>query len=823
METQSISVFSYFWRLQNGRSPAFVCSTLSFSKASMHSFPDQVLLPALFTTILDSSLNSLIVYEPVRQSALGDSPGEIVDFIIRLVNKAATELTGLAEADLRNHSLRDLFPALATGEPFERYKQACLTGQRDRFEGHFSHHYNQQPRWFDVSVVPVSDQLVVSCVDISEAKEQSLAQEQARQQLAQTAQMLQNILDSTHAGMALYRSIRETGPDGQTGAIIDFEFLAVNQMAIRMTGRPEADLIGSRLLTQFPYSIESGVFAHYVAAVETGQLQRFEVEYRADGMEGWYSVAVVKQDDGFIETFLDITTTKQAELAQQQARTRLQAIMDNAQSGMFLFRPVFDADGAMTDFVFTMTNKALAEYVGQEPTQLLNGLGSTWFPAYQTNGLFSRYRYTWETGETQRFEFYYDADGIDSWLDIRSAPFEDEVLITFLDVTLLKRVQLGQQQQTELLNSVLDGSSNGVLAFTARRDANQQITDLNIVAANQAAETITGTPVSALMGSTLLTHFPGNVASGLFAKYVNTIETGEPTRLETYYQYDGLDFWLDISARKLGDGVVITFTDVSALKRIQRKLETLVDALRESNEGLEQFAYVASHDLQEPLRKVQSFGEMLQTQYATELGEAGILLLGRMQAATIRMQTLIQDLLAYSRLATQPGTVAPVDLNRIITEVLGDLEMVSQAKNAVIEVDDLPKIAGDTLQFRQLFQNLLSNALKFTHPATTGIQPYITIRCRLVMGQAANLEVGLHPDASYYEISVADNGIGFEEKYRDRIFGAFQRLHGRSQYPGTGVGLAIVKKVMDKHGGHIVARSRPGVGSTFTLYFPQLV
>ncbi len=661
----------------------------------MHSSPDQVLLPALFTTILDSSLNSLIVYEPVRQSASGDNPGEIIDFIIRLVNEAATELTGLAEADLLNHSLRDRFPALATSEPFERYKRACLTGQRDRFEGHFSHHYNQQPRWFDVSVVPVSDQLVVSCLDISEAKEQSLAQEKARQQLAQTAQMLQNILDSAHAGMALYRSIRENGPDGQTGAITDFEFLAVNQMATHLTGRPEVELIGSRLLTQFPHSIESGVFAHYVAAVETGQLQRFEIEYRADGMAGWYSVAVVKQDDGFIETFLDITTSKQAELA--------------------------------------------------------------------------------------------------------------------------------QQRQTELLNSVLDGSNNGVLAFTARRDANQQITDLDIVAANQAAETITGTPVSALMGSTLLTHFPGNVASGLFAKYVNTVETGEPTRLETYYQYDGLDFWLDISAQKLGDGVVITFTDVSTLKRVQQKLETLVDALRESNEGLEQFAYVASHDLQEPLRKVRSFGEMLRVQFAAELGETGTNLVERMQSATDRMQTLIQDLLAYSQLSTQPKAVDPVDLNQIVAEVLVDLETVSQAKNAVIDVGDLPKIAGDTLQFRQLFQNLLSNALKFTRPASAGIRPHITIRCRLVSGQAASPDIGLRPDVSYYEITLADNGIGFEEKYRDRIFGAFQRLHGRSQYPGTGVGLAIVKKVMDKHSGHIIANSQPGVGSTFTLYFPQLI
>ncbi len=808
---------------------------------------EQAYFPALFTSILDSSLNSLIVYDPVYQPDAGSNPGDITDFTIRLVNKAATELTGLPEDELLHHSLRDLFPKLAEGEVFERYKQVCLTGQNARFEGYFSHYYQEQPRWFDVSVVPVSGQLVVSCLDITAAKEQAQAQEKARQQLAQTAEMLQNILDSAHAGMALYRAVRDTAPDGEPGPIIDFEFLAVNQMAVSMTGRSESELVGNRLLTLFPHSIDLGTFSHYVAAVETGQLQRFDVDYQADGMTGWYSVSVVKQDDGFIETFLDISATKRAELAQQQARARLQAIMDNAQSGMFLFQPVFDAAGAVTDFVFTMTNRALAEYVGQEPEQLMGGLGSTWFPAYQTNDLFRRYRHTYETGETQRFEFHYNADGIDSWLDIRSAPFEQEVLVTFLDVTLLKRIQLAQVEQTSLLNEVLDGSGNGIMAFTAVRSADNEITDFQIIVANQGAEGITGTPVSELIGSTLLTHFPGNVASGLFEKYIRTVETGEPTRLETYYRYDGLDFWLDISARKLGDGFVVTFMDVSNIRRVQQQLEILVSALRESNEGLEQFAYVASHDLQEPLRKVQAFGEMLREQYGTELGETGAGLLGRMQSATDRMQTLIQDLLAYSRLATQPRTFDTVNLNQIVAEVLVDLETVSQAKNAIIEVDDLPRITGDGLQLRQLFQNLLSNALKFTHqipsdkipaerledtllpdvvpdavvPTTALVQPHIQIRCRLITGQLAKPEAELLRDGAYYEITVADNGIGFDEQYRDRIFGAFQRLHGRSQYAGTGIGLAIVKKVMEKHEGSIVANSQVGIGSTFTLYFPQ--
>ena len=236
-----------------------------------------------------------------------------------------------------------------------------------------------------------------------------------------------------------------------------------------------------------------------------------------------------------------------------------------------------------------------------------------------------------------------------------------------------------------------------------------------------------------------------------------------------------------------------------------------------SNQNLEQFALVASHDLQEPLRKVQQFGDLLRAQYATELGE-GLDYLVRMQAAAGRMSGLIKDLLTYSRLATTPDTLVPVSLGSIVEAVLSDLEVAIGEAGAVVRVDILPTVLGDASQLRQLFQNLLGNALKFRR---VGTPPVIAVRAQVLA--FSQLPPSIHPPRvapAYHCIEVVDNGIGFAEQYAERIFEVFQRLHGKNEYSGTGIGLAICQKVVANHGGAITAVSQPGQGSTFQVYLP---
>ncbi len=252
-------------------------------------------------------------------------------------------------------------------------------------------------------------------------------------------------------------------------------------------------------------------------------------------------------------------------------------------------------------------------------------------------------------------------------------------------------------------------------------------------------------------------------------------------------------------------------------KRTQQ-LQASVNDLERSNLNLQQFAYVASHDLQEPLRKIQSFGDMLRNRYGEQLGDSGTDFLSRMQASANRMSVLIKDLLTFSRISTQQDTRDPVSLGGVIGLVMSDLDLSIQETNAMVDVDPLPTVQGDKSQLGQLFQNLLNNSIKFRKPNQP---PRISITCQTVA--VTDLPPIVKPTrqaTTYYCIAVADNGIGFDEQYVDRIFQVFQRLHGKNKYAGTGIGLAICEKVVANHGGAIVATSKPGQGATFTVYLP---
>ena len=250
---------------------------------------------------------------------------------------------------------------------------------------------------------------------------------------------------------------------------------------------------------------------------------------------------------------------------------------------------------------------------------------------------------------------------------------------------------------------------------------------------------------------------------------------------------------------------------------LNEELEKANNLLVRSNENLQTFAYVASHDLQEPLRKIQQFGDLLKDRYADTVGEDRVYV-ERMQSAASRMSTLIKDLLDFSRISTQRDVRGTVALNAILEQVLSTLELTIQETGAQVAVESLPKVQGDASQLTQLFQNLLANALKFRR---SGVVPQVTINAHWLAVDHLPEAIQLNRGAlAYHQIDVADNGIGFDDKYVDRIFQVFQRLHGKNEYGGTGIGLAICEKVVTNHGGAIRARSQPGQGATFTIYLP---
>ncbi|UHG93933.1 PAS domain-containing sensor histidine kinase [Spirosoma oryzicola] len=256
-------------------------------------------------------------------------------------------------------------------------------------------------------------------------------------------------------------------------------------------------------------------------------------------------------------------------------------------------------------------------------------------------------------------------------------------------------------------------------------------------------------------------------------------------------------------------------------QRVSDRTQELVQAnqdLKRSNDNLQQFAYVASHDLQEPLRKIQSFSSLLSGQLEGPSNETAQSHLLRISSAGARMSTLIKDLLAYSRISTRQQVFGPVSLTGIITEVLSLLDWQIEQSDAQIKVDEMPVIKGDETQLTQLFQNLLANALKFVAP---GKKPQVHVQYFLCPQK--ELPAVVQPSiqtSHYHQINVIDQGVGFDIKYLDRIFQVFQRLHSMSEFSGTGVGLAICQRVVENHGGGITASSEPGQGSTFSVYLP---
>ncbi|HEY1112428.1 MAG TPA: ATP-binding protein, partial [Chitinophagaceae bacterium] len=245
-----------------------------------------------------------------------------------------------------------------------------------------------------------------------------------------------------------------------------------------------------------------------------------------------------------------------------------------------------------------------------------------------------------------------------------------------------------------------------------------------------------------------------------------------------------------------------------------RELQDANTELEISNNELMQFASVASHDLKEPLRKIHMFSNIIRERYMSESPHGALDYMNRIIRSSARMTKLIDDLLTYSRLSINT-LFESTDLNCIINEVLSDLELSITEKGAEVLVDHFPHIEVVPGQMRQVFQNIISNALKFSRPGTP---PRITITSELI--SQPDFDIAAAEKGDYCRISIADNGIGFDEQYTAKIFTIFQRLHSREKYEGTGIGLAITKKIIEKHNGWITARSTSGGGSTFVIILP---
>ncbi len=257
--------------------------------------------------------------------------------------------------------------------------------------------------------------------------------------------------------------------------------------------------------------------------------------------------------------------------------------------------------------------------------------------------------------------------------------------------------------------------------------------------------------------------------------------------------------------------------DITHIKKVEIDLQRNLRELNRSNKELEEFAYAASHDLQEPLRKITTFGSRLGQKFSDQIGEEGKMYIQRMQVATDHMRNLIDNLLELSRVTRNRQPMESVQLSDLFNEVLGDLELSIEETGASVEVGPLPTVDGIPSLLRQLFINLLSNSIKFHKP---GEAPMIEVSSRALTKKEKEKHF-LAPSSNYIQIDIRDHGIGFDQEYEQRIFQVFQRLHGKSEYPGSGIGLAICKRIAERHNGFITATGQEGEGAVFSIILPD--
>ncbi len=626
---------------------------------------------------------------------------------------------------------------------------------------------------------------------------------------------------------AFWRQLLHQSPNGlvgltavrnEAGAVQNFRYLFMNEVAYMATFQlipdQQRDVTGELITNYFPSVRETGLWPIYLNVLETGHIQRVEQHYTRDERDIWVSQTVsIFDTDTILLQYNDVTghhkTARQ--LAVQTAL--LNNMLNSSQSAIVVFKTVQDAPDQPVDFCITQTNQMLGTLTNQPANSFVGKLLSAVYPltAVKRNQLIQFI----ESGEPiQRQEFM---PSVGRWFDLSLTWLNDGFVATLHDVTAFREATARVETQAALFDNVLKTIPSGLIVFEAVRNGAGKLADFRCVEASQKLLNDLNRSRETLLGRTLRETLPGIEQSGIWAIYETVLATGKSQRVENQYKADGIDGWFEISVSKLNDGLVVAYANITPAKRASQQLEATIQELNRSNDNLQQFAYVAAHDLQEPLRKVQAFGDLLNDQFSHELSETALDLIRRMRLSASRMQTLVLDLLTYARLTTDLQPFTPVSLNNVLHAVTDDMEFVITDMQARLTVGPLPIVLGDARQLRQLFQNLISNALKFHRP---GQPPVIGVSSRLATPAELPLALINRDAARFAIVEMTDEGIGFDEPYLDRIFTIFQRLHGQNQFADTGIGLAICKKVADSHGGCITVRSQHNQGATFTVWLP---
>ncbi len=618
----------------------------------------------------------------------------------------------------------------------------------------------------------------------------------AEEALRESEGKYHSLFKSNHASMLLIKPV--------TGEIVDANPAAASFYGYKLDELVEMNITDINVLS------DEEVFNEMLKA-KSGENNHFIFKHRlADGeirdVDVYSGTIIINGENLLYSIIHDITRQMEVENALRESEERFRLIFDQS--------PIGDTIVDL-NYQTLRVNNALSNMLGYSKEELLS-MEFTEYTHPEDLDINLHYLQQLKDGKIDGFELekrYIRNDGEIVWAHLHISIVKNQlnepvyILTRIEDITERKKMQLSLQISEEKYRTLYETMTQGVI---------HQDSEGHIISANPAAERILGLNHYNMQGEISNYHckavhedgtdfpieaHPSTIALKTGKKVRNVVMGIFNPQKEKYY-------WLNVNATPLfkpGEDkpfqAYITFEDITETIEAQKLLkETLVE-LRRSNFDLEQFAYVASHDLQEPLRMVASFTQLLEKQYSDKLDETALEYINYAVDGARRMQALIHDLLAYSRVTSHQDDFTENNLEEIIDEVLYNLELVIDESKAIITWDPLPIIKSDRVQMKQLFQNLIGNAIKYNNK-----KPYI--------------HISTEKDDDYWVFGVSDNGIGIKSEEYERVFQVFKRLHTNEEYAGTGIGLAICQKIVERQGGRIWVESELGRGSTFYFTIP---
>lgn len=651
-----------------------------------------------------------------------------------------------------------------------------------------------------------------------------------KRQLRASDAFMRNLLASTDNIVNYYEPVYDSSEN-----IVDFRIVFANECNRDYLGLAPEEIMGECISKVFPHFSLNGEFDDLVRSFKEQTKVGFDRELAINSNKMWFKSIVNPVSKGIMETARNVTVEKEAEeklrLLNQElvgqnrvlkdTESFLAGILQSTENVIMSFKPILDDSGFIIDFEFLFINEQIQDVLHKTPIDMIGKRVSEATPTIFSTGVFEKMVTCYMEDEKMEYETSYEKEGRKMWFHGTAIKCDESVTVTSRDITKEKKSKRKIQEVNEKLrvqNSIFKDAENvasigSYMWYLDDGSANISDNFYNILGYEPDSFEVTFDkyrefvhPDDLELFDTLGRQTTENGESEVH-DYRIVSKTGEVKHLHL----DGRV--IKRNGRPVSVGVV---QDITNMVKADEDLHARNFELKRNNAELESFNRVASHDLQEPLRKIQLFLSRIDDENRSRLHEKSRNYLDKVNIAANRMQSLIRNLLTYSRIDVTHDDFENVDLNLVLEKVEDDLAVRIKETKAKITWEKMPAIRGVVFQMEQLFSNLISNALKYRD---TKVDLKIVLKWEKVHREQIPQSF-IKSSKHYHKITVLDNGIGFSSENSEKIFEVFQRLHQRTEYSGTGIGLAICKKIVENHHGFIYATGELGKGSAFIIYLP---